>query len=691
MVSAGRGGPGASHDTRRAPPGAALPPRGVAVRGGGGSGLGRLGVGTARARAASRPRGRPARAPRAWRRRPAGAAALADGAASIAADAAPASGRATVRRRSVVAGPRHHERTGDDGGDGEPAEERAPQPAAGAAARGAAPARGQLRLEHALEPRHDRRAGRAPRRARRGARARDRAPPPTARRARACRGCRSFEGFDRIEGIGFPQRDGEQRAGPEHPGLDRTSRDAEELRRLAGAEPGDVAEHDCLAELVRQRRERALQRPPLRRSARTDRRARRGSYDAVVERLVATVAAVDDVVGGVRGDAVEPRRDACPAAEAPERAVRVQERVLQRVLGVGGVARQPQRNGVDPVAVAGDELVEGRLCRLAVRAGRAPRPFLRRPSWAESVPFGAVRTDQLDYDLPTELIAQAPGRAARCRAAAGLRPGGGSDAPPPLPRPAGRAARRRHRGRQRHPRAAGARTRAATDRRHGRGAAARAARRRHLGGAGAAAAQADARHAPGGRGRPRDRGRRAARGGAPGRAADRRRHARGGAARRGGDAAAALHPRAIGRPGALPDGLRPTAGSAAAPTAGLHFTPELLQAVRERCTVVEVDLRIGLDTFRPVVADDLDEHEMHSEAYAIDPGRPRALVAARARPAGAWSRSARRPRACWRRSPTPRRRTRAARGSRSSPAYRFRLVDALVTNFHLPRARCSRW
>src|SRR5262249_20767385 len=61
------------------------------------------------------------------------------------------------------------------------------------------------------------------------------------------------------------------------------------------------------------------------------------------------------------------------------------------------------------------------------------------------------------------------------------------------------------------------------------------------------------------------------------------------------------------------------AGSAAAPTAGLHFTPELLDAVRRRCTVVEVDLRIGLDTFRPVSADDLDAHEMHSEAYAIEP------------------------------------------------------------------------
>src|SRR5437763_2459258 len=54
-------------------------------------------------------------------------------------------------------------------------------------------------------------------------------------------------------------------------------------------------------------------------------------------------------------------------------------------------------------------------------------------------------------------------------------------------------------------------------------------------------------------------------------------------------------------------------GSAAAPTAGLHFTPELLGQL----DVERVTLHVGLDTFRPVAADDLDEHELHSERYSV--------------------------------------------------------------------------
>src|SRR3954471_5238453 len=57
-------------------------------------------------------------------------------------------------------------------------------------------------------------------------------------------------------------------------------------------------------------------------------------------------------------------------------------------------------------------------------------------------------------------------------------------------------------------------------------------------------------------------------------------------------------------------------GSAAAPTAGLHFTPELL----ERLDVGRVTLHVGLDTFRPVAVDALDEHELHSERYEVGPG-----------------------------------------------------------------------
>ncbi len=56
-------------------------------------------------------------------------------------------------------------------------------------------------------------------------------------------------------------------------------------------------------------------------------------------------------------------------------------------------------------------------------------------------------------------------------------------------------------------------------------------------------------------------------------------------------------------------------GSAAAPTAGLHFTPELLA----RLDVERVTLHVGLDTFRPVAVDELDDHELHGERYELSP------------------------------------------------------------------------
>jgi S-adenosylmethionine:tRNA ribosyltransferase-isomerase len=127
------------------------------------------------------------------------------------------------------------------------------------------------------------------------------------------------------------------------------------------------------------------------------------------------------------------------------------------------------------------------------------------------------------------------------------------------------------------------------------------------------------------------------------------------------------------------------AGSAAAPTAGLHFTPELLAAMRDRCAVVEVDLRIGLDTFRPVAEDDLDAHEMHSEAYGIDP-QVRALVtgarAAGRRVVAVGTTTARVLETIADAAAPDVGRTRL----KIQPPYAFRVVDALVTNFHLPRS-----
>ena len=59
-------------------------------------------------------------------------------------------------------------------------------------------------------------------------------------------------------------------------------------------------------------------------------------------------------------------------------------------------------------------------------------------------------------------------------------------------------------------------------------------------------------------------------------------------------------------------------GSAAAPTAGLHFTPELMEKIRQKgVTIVPVLLHVGLGTFRPVKAENVDEHKMHSEFYQV--------------------------------------------------------------------------
>jgi S-adenosylmethionine:tRNA ribosyltransferase-isomerase len=117
-------------------------------------------------------------------------------------------------------------------------------------------------------------------------------------------------------------------------------------------------------------------------------------------------------------------------------------------------------------------------------------------------------------------------------------------------------------------------------------------------------------------------------------------------------------------------------GSAAAPTAGLHFTPELLA----RLDVERVTLHVGLDTFRPLVTDTLGEHRLHSERYAVDPG--------------AWERIRRASRVLAVGTTTVRVLESLARGAPTSgrtdlfvvPGFKFRRVDALLTNFHLPRS-----
>jgi S-adenosylmethionine:tRNA ribosyltransferase-isomerase len=117
-------------------------------------------------------------------------------------------------------------------------------------------------------------------------------------------------------------------------------------------------------------------------------------------------------------------------------------------------------------------------------------------------------------------------------------------------------------------------------------------------------------------------------------------------------------------------------GSAAAPTAGLHFTQELLR----RLDVERVTLHVGLDTFRPLTVDDLAEHELHGERYTVS--------------SFAWQRIREAPRVVAVGTTTVRVLETLARGAplegRSelfvTPGFEFRRVDALLTNFHLPRS-----
>ena len=121
--------------------------------------------------------------------------------------------------------------------------------------------------------------------------------------------------------------------------------------------------------------------------------------------------------------------------------------------------------------------------------------------------------------------------------------------------------------------------------------------------------------------------------------------------------------------------------SAAAPTAGLHFTEPLLDRVRAAgAEVVSVELAVGLDTFRPMTADRLDDHVMHTEHYRVPPPAQAAL--ARARRTVAVGTTVVRALETW-----------AATGAESGYSslfirrpYPWRAVDVLMTNFHLPRS-----
>ncbi|HIW59988.1 MAG TPA: tRNA preQ1(34) S-adenosylmethionine ribosyltransferase-isomerase QueA [Candidatus Anaerobutyricum avicola] len=130
-------------------------------------------------------------------------------------------------------------------------------------------------------------------------------------------------------------------------------------------------------------------------------------------------------------------------------------------------------------------------------------------------------------------------------------------------------------------------------------------------------------------------------------------------------------------------------GSAAAPTAGLHFTPELLHTIEEKgIDIARVTLHVGLGTFRPVKVDDVENHHMHSEFYMIDEKAAEKINRAkengkrvicvgttscrtiesaadengRLKPCSGWTEIF------------------------IYPGYQFKILDCLITNFHLPES-----
>jgi S-adenosylmethionine:tRNA ribosyltransferase-isomerase len=137
------------------------------------------------------------------------------------------------------------------------------------------------------------------------------------------------------------------------------------------------------------------------------------------------------------------------------------------------------------------------------------------------------------------------------------------------------------------------------------------------------------------------------------------------------------------------------AGAVAAPTAGLHFTPEILERLKKRgCDICEVTLDVGLGTFQPVHTESLEAHKIHTEAYEISEesagkicrakreSRPvlavgttvvRTLEDAAARAIGGGNQDY----------------IAAGRAEATIyilPGYKFRIVDKLLTNFHLPKS-----
>jgi S-adenosylmethionine:tRNA ribosyltransferase-isomerase len=132
-------------------------------------------------------------------------------------------------------------------------------------------------------------------------------------------------------------------------------------------------------------------------------------------------------------------------------------------------------------------------------------------------------------------------------------------------------------------------------------------------------------------------------------------------------------------------------GAVAAPTAGLHFTARLVAALALRnCDIAPVTLHVGLGTFQPVSVDDLDDHPMHAEYFEIPEATARAIANARSRNAPVVAIGTTVVRAL-ESAADPDREGHVVACARETrmliqPGYKFRIVDELFTNFHLPKS-----
>ncbi len=128
-------------------------------------------------------------------------------------------------------------------------------------------------------------------------------------------------------------------------------------------------------------------------------------------------------------------------------------------------------------------------------------------------------------------------------------------------------------------------------------------------------------------------------------------------------------------------------GSSAAPTAALHFTPEILAEIRSSgIKVVEITLDIGLGTFRPIKTDLITEHEMHEETFTITAEAAAAINERRGRLVAIGTTTVR---ALESSASADGQVTPASQQTTSlfiNPGYRFKVVDCLLTNFHMPRS-----